>query len=420
VNEQAPEDKDPAYGWVMVGVVFTLSSLSFGSLASISVFLKPLSEAFDWGRGATSLGYTTIAFSSALFGVFWGYIADRFGTRWFGVVAAVVMTLSLSLLSQQSTLVEFYGFYFLFGAFGNAMVTSPLFANVAFWFRNNPGLAIGVTASGGAIGQGIVPFFAGLSITEYGWQNTYLIMAAVYFVIGFPIALLVRESPSRIRARTNPVEEVRDFPLSEIEVVIWISCAIIFCCNCMAVPIVHLVPLLTDDGHTMEYATSVLLVLMLAGAAGRIVGGKLADVIGALPAYMVMSLGQTFFVFWFPHVDDGFMLYAVAIFFGFTYSGVMTCILVCTRTMVSARFAGRAMSLTSFFGWNGMGMGGFVGGYLFDISGDYLMSFTFASAAGVINLIILTAFYFRIKRQRAVQYQTDVRADPQGVTGVSH
>ncbi|GIS32908.1 MAG: hypothetical protein Ct9H90mP4_08220 [Gammaproteobacteria bacterium] len=43
----------------------------------------------------------------------------------------------------------FMGFIFLFGAFGNAMVTSPLFANVGFWFRNNPGLALGITASGG-------------------------------------------------------------------------------------------------------------------------------------------------------------------------------------------------------------------------------------------------------------------------------
>ncbi len=31
------------YGWIMVVVVFTLSGLAFGSMASISVFLKPVS-----------------------------------------------------------------------------------------------------------------------------------------------------------------------------------------------------------------------------------------------------------------------------------------------------------------------------------------------------------------------------------------
>ena len=135
----------------MVFVVFTLSALSFGALGSISVFLKPLAAEFGWSRGQTAFGYSTIAFSSALFGLLWGYLADRFGTRWFGLVGSVVMVVCLYGLSQQDSLVEFYGFYFLFGAFGNAMVTSPLFANVAFWFRRNPGLAIGLTASGGAV-----------------------------------------------------------------------------------------------------------------------------------------------------------------------------------------------------------------------------------------------------------------------------
>ena len=98
------------------------SALAFGALASISVFLKPLSLEFGWGRGETALGYTAIAFSSAVFGIFWGYLADRVGSRWFGVVGALVMAGSLFLLSGQSTLVEFYGYYFLYGAFGNALV----------------------------------------------------------------------------------------------------------------------------------------------------------------------------------------------------------------------------------------------------------------------------------------------------------
>ena len=393
-------ERDPVYGWVMVFVVFTLSGLSFGAVGSISVFLKPLAAEFGWGRAETSLGYTAIALSSALFGVLWGYIADRFGTRWFGVIGALAMALSLFLLSGLNNLFQFYAFYFLFGAFGNAMVSTPLFANVGFWFSRNPGLALGVTASGGAIGQGIVPFLVGISINSYGWQTSYVLMAVVYLVISLPIALLIRESPRREQARKSPESEVRHFPLSEKEVIMWISCAIMFCCICMSVPIVHLVPLLTDDNRTVEFATSVLLVLMLAGGVGRIVGGKLGDEIGALPTYMLMSLGQALSVLWFPHIDQAAALYLLAIFFGFTYSGVMSSILVCVRMMVSARFSARAMSLTSFFGWSGMGMGGFFGGLFFDINGDYKLSFAFAGFMGVINFGILCLFYIRIKAQR--------------------
>ena len=394
------DGKDPAYGWLMVFVVFTLSGLSFGTLGAISVFLKPLSEEFGWGRGQTSLGYTAIAFSSALFGLFWGVVADRFGTRWFGLIGSIVMTICLFMLSKQTSIIEFYTFYFLFGAFGTALLSAPLFANVGFWFKHNPGLALGLTASGGAIGQGVVPYFAAMAITAHGWQTAYLLMAGSYLIIALPISLLIRESPDRERARTMTDDEPRNFPLSEIEVVTWISIAIIFCCNCMAIPIVHLVPLLTDGGQSTESATRVLLVLMLAGGIGRVTGGKLGDIIGPLPTYMLMSAGQTIFVFWFPQMSAGAGLYLLAIFFGFTYSGVMSSILVSVRIMVSARFAARAMSITSFFGWAGMGLGGFLGGYLFDLNGNYILSFTFASLMGVINLIVLSLFYLRIHRRR--------------------
>ena len=393
-------EKDPSYAWVMVACVFILSALSFGTLASISVFLKPLALEFGWSRGQSSLGYTVISFSSAIFGVFWGYIADKYGTRWFGIVAAIMMSLSLFLLSKQTNIYHFYGFYFLFGAFGNAMVTSPLFANVGFWFRNNPGLALGITAAGGAVGQGLIPYFSGIIIETDGWRAAYYFMAIIYLAIAIPAALFIRESPWREQARTSIEEEPRDFPLSEKEAITWLCSAVIFCCICMSVPIVHLVPLLTDAEFTIEFATSVLMVLMFCGAFGRILGGKLGDTIGALPAYMLMSLGQTVSVIWFPYVTNPIGLYLLAAFFGFTYSGVMSSILVTTRMVVSAKFAGRANSLGSFFGWTGMGMGGFFGGYFYDLYGDYFWSFAFASFMGVINLLVLFRFLARINNRK--------------------
>ena len=393
------QPRDPAYGWVMVFAVFLLSALAFGALGSISVFLKPLVTEFGWSRGQTSFGYTVISFSSAVFGVLWGYIADRFGTRWFGLIAAFAMSGSLFALSQQESILQFYGLYFLFGAFGNAMVTSPLFANVGFWFTHKPGLALGITASGGAVGQAVVPYLCALSLELYGWQTTYMLSAGFYLALALPVALLIRESPGREQARLQLVDEERTFPLSEREVIVWISVAIIFCCTCMSVPIVHLVPLLTDSGFSLDQATTVLMVLMLSGALGRILGGRLGDLIGALPSYIVMSAGQTLSVFWFPFLDSTAAIYLIAVLFGFTYSGVMSAILVCTRMMVSAKFAARAMSITSFFGWFGMGAGGFMGGYLFDLTGDYDLSFICAMVVGCINVTILALFAQRIRNQ---------------------
>ena len=399
------QDRDINYGWVMVLVVFVLSGLAFGSMASISVFLKPVSLEFGWSRGQTSFAYSIASFASAAFGVIWGQIADKYGTRWFGFTGAICMSLVLFALSSLDSIFQFYLLYFLFGAMGSALLFSPLYANVGFWFRENPGLALGLAASGGAIGQAFIPHLSGILIESSGWKAAYIDLAIIYILIALPISFLIKESPWRISARTDSEQEKTDFPLSEKEVVAWISFAVIFCCVCMSIPIMHLVPLLTDKGFSVEFATSVLMLLMFCGAFGRILGGMLGDYIGALPGYILMSLGQTVFVIWFPHLISPSTIYIMAALFGFTYSGVMSSILVCTRMMVSAKYGARAMSLTSFFGWIGMGLGGFLGGYFFDIYGDYIWAFTFAGISGVINLFILFLFTLYIRKKRTLSFE---------------
>ena len=393
-------DRGINYGWLMVLVVFVLSGLAFGSMASISVFLKPVSLEFGWSRGQTSFAYTVASLASAVFGVLWGQVADKYGTRWFGFVGAICMSLVLFALSSLNSIAQFYALYFLFGAMGSALLFSPLYANVGFWFRENPGLALGLAASGGAIGQAFIPHLSGILIENSGWKLAYVNLAIIYIFISLPIAFLIKESPWRISARNQEEQEERNFPLSETQVVAWISIAVIFCCVCMSIPIMHLVPMLTDKGFSLEFATSVLMILMICGAFGRILGGMLGDYIGALPAYIIMSLGQTIFVVWFPHLISPSIVYVMAALFGFTYSGVMSSILVCTRVMVSAKFGARAMSLTSFFGWIGMGLGGFLGGYFFDIYGDYNWAFTFAGLSGIINLFILSLFFMNIRKRQ--------------------
>ena len=383
----------------MVISVFTLTALSFGTMGSISVFLKPLSNEFGWTRANTAFGYTVASLGSAFFGIFWGYIADKYGTRFFGFFATFFMVSCLFFLGKQNSVLHFYVLYFCFGAFGNAVVGSPLYANVGFWFKKNPGLALGITAAGGAAGQGIIPLLSTNLIQAYGWQDAYMYLSYIYLFIMAPFSFLIKESPRRKKARIAIEDEFRDFPLSEKEVITWISCAVVFCCICMSVPIVHLIPLLTDASFSEDFAASVFLVLMIFGIVGRIISGKLGDTIGALPTYILMSIGQTISVLGFPYIDFKVGLFVLAAAFGFTYSGVMSAILVCARMMVSAKLAGRAMALGSFFGWVGMGLGGYFGGLLFDIKGDYTWSYQFASAMGSINIFILWQFHKRIKKQ---------------------
>jgi len=391
------------YGWMMVGITFSLTALSFGILSSVGIFLKPLAAEFGWSRGGLSFGYTTITLSTAFSGVIWGIIADRHGTRWIALFGAFAMTIALLLMSGLNSLWEFYLFHLMFGALGHGALSVPLYANAGLWFTKNIGLALGVTAAGGAFGQGVVPMVARVLITQFGWETAYLVLGIGYFIIALPLALMVRDAPRHKVNEHDGRPLMRDgtiFPLAPVSVIIWLSSAVVFCCITMSVPIVHLVSLLTDRGIYPEVAVSALLALMIAGAFGRIIGGKLTDMIGALKGYTFMSIGQTILVFGFPLITSMTAIYGLAILFGTFYSGVMASFIICARVMIPAQYMARSMSIIAMFGWFGMGLGAWQGGFMYDITGDYFWSFTIASIAGLINICILLLFTQHIRRAK--------------------
>ena len=153
----------------------------------------------------------------------------------------------------------------------------------------------------------------------------------------------------------------------------------------------HLVPLAMDTGLDPETATSLLVVLMASGIVGRLFFGALADHIGGLKSYFLASVGQTLMVFWFTQTTSLVPLYGLSILFGFAFSGVMTCLLICAREAAPIRIAGFAVAIVGATGWIGMGLGGYQGGFFFDLTGDYVVSYANAALAGVINIAIVSA-----------------------------
>jgi len=175
---------------------------------------------------------------------------------------------------------------------------------------------------------------------------------------------------------------------------------VVFCCTCMSVAILHVVPMLSDRGFSPEIAAGVLTALMLAGVLGRLAAGRICDLIGPIRTYALMSLGQTLLVVWFPHIESLLGVYALAVVFGLVYSGVMASIVICVNIEVPASVAARSWSIVSFFAWIGMGLGSYMGGLLFDLTGGYAWAFAFAAAMGTINLFILALFYGSRKKRR--------------------
>lgn len=411
VNQEIERHHEPRYGWVMVTIGFVIMGLQFGALVTVSVFLKPLVQEFGWSRGETAFAYTVGAGALGVGGIVMGYMADRFSTRPVVLFGSIMMGLSLLLLSNGRTIWQFYLFYGILGGLGFAAMNVPMVTNVGQWFNRNKGFALGIISAGGALGQGVVPYFTRLIMTFSGWREAYTTLAVIFWTVLIPLSLLVRMPPSLAKNRSpaslkNSSSPEPVFPIAPTKVVIWLSVAVIFSCICMATPIVHVVALASDRGMDPQSAAGVLSSLMIAGLFGRILFGKIADYIGGLRAHLLASFSQTILVFWFFPLHTMAAFYILAFLFGLGFSGVMTCIWVCVREMIPLERGGLSLGIISLFAWIGMGLGGYQGGYFFDLTGNYIQSYANAALAGVVNLMIVGSLVLYVRRKQDVLLAT--------------
>ncbi len=395
------ESREPAYRWVIAFTAAAMLAIVMGQLVNgLSVFFIPLEEAFGWARGAIAFINTVGLVGLAIGGIVMGRIADRTDIRKICLLSAIVTSLCVLAAAWAEALWQLYLLFFLAGAFGGGALFAPLIALVGNWFRRGAGLAIGIAAAGQGVGQGGVPFGTAFLIDALGWRGAFMAQGLITLALLVPLALLMRAPPQRGAQAAGGQEDAPPLPLNVV--VPTMSLAVLMCCTCMAVPLMHLVPLIQDHGISAPEAGGVLFTMMIAAIVGRVAFGQLADMIGAIPAYMTASLWQTVLVFVFTRVTDLDMLYVFAPIYGFGYAGVMTGVLVTTRALTPAARRAGATGIILAFGWLGHGLGGYQGGLFYDLTGGYDVSFANAALAGVLNLIVVGSLFLTIRRRQAV------------------
>ncbi|MGR3292335.1 MAG: MFS transporter [Paracoccaceae bacterium] len=389
---------DHQYRWVILGVSAIILAVTMGQLINgLSVYFVPLEQAFGWGRADIALINTVGLIGLAAGSLVMGYFADKYGIRrivLLGVFSTGVATL---VASRATELWQIYLLFFIAGALGGGSLSAPLMSLVGSWFFRGAGLAIGIASAGQALGQGGVPFSGAFMIEALGWRGAMAAQGGITLAVLLPLALLLRDAPKS--AAQASLSHETPSGMSNTTVTAWLALAVVFCCTCMAVPLMHLVPLIQGLGFQAPEAGSVLFTLLMVAIVGRIAFGKLADLIGAIPAYLVASGWQTLLVFGFMFMTrlDSFYLYAAI--YGFGYAGVMTTILVTARNHTAPARRSTSMGVILAFAYLGHGLGGWQGGFFFDLTGDYSWTFANAALAGIVNLVIVGALWLRINRR---------------------
>jgi MFS family permease len=398
------EEREYRYGWMMVFLAGLFNGIAVGVPTSIGMFIVPISEDLGWARGDVALAYTVCVIATGIGGIVMGYFADRFATRPIVAFGVVVMAASLYLLSAIKTPMGLYLLFALLGGLGAGAIFTPMITNVGYWFSKNKGLAIGLATAGQAAGQAMVPFSASFLIASHGWRDAFTTLGMVFGVGLLLLSPLIRVPPGHAEAvnkAKNPAATPGDqasSALSPAMIVGWLSIATIFCCITMSTPVIHVASMALDKGFAQDEAAMVFALIGMTAIFGRVLYGKLADHIGGIRTLLVGSTVQTAMVFWFTQIDSVNWMYAMSILFGLGYSGVMTSVTVSVRELMPIHKRGIAIGVLTMFGWIGMGLGGYQGGLLFDLSGSYVWPFGGAVVAGLVNMVLIVALLIRIRR----------------------
>ncbi len=148
-----------------------------------------------------------------------------------------------------------------------------------------------------------------------------------------------------------------------------------FCaCVVLTLILVHLVPFLTDIGFSRMIAASALGLVGGSSIIGRLGMGSVSDRIGRKNALTICFIIQAIVIISLMSIRSIWMIFAFAVIFGFSYGGWVPQFPAITVELFGTRSLSTILGLTlSSYGFGGT-IGPTLGGYVFDMTGNYFIA----------------------------------------------
>ncbi|TLP72723.1 MFS transporter [Pseudomonas nitroreducens] len=375
--------------WILLSGALILA-LSLGIRHGFGLFLAPMSAEFGWGR-------ETFAFAIALQNLIWGIaqpftgaIADRFGAMRTVLVGGILYAVGLVLmgysdsafsLSMSAGLLIGIGlsgtsFSVILGAVGRAV---PL---------ERRSMAMGISAAAGSLGQFIMlPGTLGL-IGWLGWSAALLALGLlVAFIV--PLAALMRDKPLPMQGHEQTLGEALREAAGHSG--FWLLSLGFFVCGFQVVFIgVHLPAYLVDRHLPATVGTTVLALVGLFNVFGTYfagwLGGRMSKPRLLTGLYLLRAVVIVAFI-WAPL--SVWTAYAFGIAMGLLWLSTVPLTNGTVATLFGVRNLSMLGGITFLFHQIGAFLGGWLGGYVYDHTGNYdlvwQVSILLSLLAGLLN-----------------------------------
>ena len=281
---------------------------------------------------------------------------------------------------------------------GTAASFGPLIADVSHWFRRNRGIAVAIAASGNYLSGAIWPLLLSSVLSDFGWRSVYLHLSLLTIVGIIPLAFLLKTKnvlTTNLSESLNAESIKYKLSLSTKSLTYLLGLAGICCCVAMSMPQVHIVSYCAELGFGMSVGGQILSLMLAGGVISRLVFGFLADKLGGMRTLIIGSVLQGLALFFYLPFDGLISLYVVSLLFGLSQGGIVPSYAIVVRESMPSEEAGSKIGFIIMATIVGMAFGGWLSGWIFDVTGSYQLAFLNGIIWNLFNLMIILFILFR-------------------------
>jgi predicted MFS family arabinose efflux permease len=374
------------YGWYLVALCFVVNFLVLGlATHSFTVYMKPLEETFAWSRKAISAAMAFATLAMALAAPSIGRLIDRVGARVVMALGAGVLGVSALLLSRTESLWHFYVLYAIAGVGQGAATVIPISVVISNWFHAKRGRALGIVMTGTGLGAIVIVPLTTWMVVHWGWRTAFFVGGCIILSV-IPLNLLfIRTSPAEkgLMPDGGIVAEGEAEDLEGITVreavrttSFWLIGTMMLLSAFVGMGILfHLMPYLTDIGHSA--GTAALVIALYGGftVVGKILIGLVVDRRGVRPA-VVLTYGMILAGVLLLMGSKGFVIAcAFAVIYGFAAGAPLVINPALAAACVGLRHFGAIFGVLTLISTFGVAAGAFFTGAVYDAAKSYIPVF---------------------------------------------
>ena len=400
------------YSWVIV-VVASLMWMTSSSMRFAASLLVPHledSDSFGWSYGAIAFAFTLQWLLAGVLGPVVGWLGDRYGVRRLMAAGTVLFIVGMMLTGTMSHLWQWWLYFGVIMAVAMAIFQVPLVTGVTLWFKTQLGLAMGIFQALQGIGTALTIGLIFVLFTQFGFRWTFWVPGIAGGAILLLLVRAFHNEPADIGLRPfgadqdEPIRKLQNNDTAKVRTRVFIRQAqrtgafwnlvgIHFCgCAGHNIILLFLIAMVVDQGLSQGTAVGVYITLTAVSTITRFVVPVVADRMGSKGAMGVCFVLQAFPVLLLLVAQDAWVFYLFAVLFGIGLGGEMVAFPIINRQYY------RDAPTGTTYGWQmlgaglGMALGPLVGGYIWDVTGEYtgavLLSFAM-SLVGVIAIVVL-------------------------------